>query len=74
MVKTIAVELSVPDDLSHLQLPLAINARLQTLLDRQDSGAKLTATERQEAEGLVSLSETLALLRLRAERAMQRRA
>ena len=38
------------------------------LLDRQDSGKKLTNAERKEAEGLVELAEMLSLLKLKAER------
>jgi hypothetical protein len=51
-----------------LRLPPAVAARLQALLDRQDSGQPLTSLERDEAEGLVNLAELLTLLRLRAER------
>jgi hypothetical protein len=38
------------------------------LLDKQDEGLVMTENERSEAEGLVTLSETLSLLRLRARR------
>jgi hypothetical protein len=55
-----------PADLVRFDLPAAVSARLQTLLDRQDSGDDLSADERQEAEGLVELAEFLTLLRLRA--------
>ena len=65
---TLTLEVDVPDDLPRFRLPDAVAARLQALLDRQDSGQPLTAQERQEAEGLVNLSEFLTLLRLRAER------
>jgi len=68
------VELLLPDDLNQLRLPVAVNQRLQSLLDRQDSGVALSDEERSEAEGLVELSETLSLLRLRAERAQSRAA
>jgi hypothetical protein len=57
-----------PDDVAGFRLPPAVEARLQALLDRQDSGHPLTPLEREEAEGLVSLAEMLSLLRLRAER------
>lgn len=66
-VATIDVEL--PEDLDRFKLPAGVEARLHALLDRQDSGAELTAAERSEAEGLVDLAEMLTLLRLRAERA-----
>jgi hypothetical protein len=56
------------ESLHPFRLPKAVAARLQTLLDRQDSGQPLTPCERDEAEGLVNLAEFLTLLRLRAER------
>ncbi len=65
---TLTIEVELPADLARFQLPEAVAARLQTLLDRQDSGQPLTAQERDEAEGLVNLAEFLSLLRLRAER------
>jgi len=65
---TLAVEVDLPADLARFRLPDAVAARLQTLLDRQDSGQPLTPQEREEAEGLVNLSEFLTLLRLRSER------
>lgn len=64
MLKTI----EIPVHLAHFRLPDAVQARLQYLLDRQDSGKKLTAEERSEAEGLVQLAEFLSLLNLRAAR------
>jgi hypothetical protein len=65
---TVTLEIEFPADLPRFRLPEAVAARLQALLDRQDSGQPLTQQEREEAEGLVSLSEFLSLLRLRAER------
>lgn len=65
---TLTLEVDLPGDLARFRLPEAVAARLQTLLDRQDSGQPLTAQEREEAEGLVDLAEFLTLLRLRAER------
>lgn len=65
---TLTLEVDLPEDLARFRLPEAVAARLQTLLDRQDSGQPLNAQEREEAEGLVNLAEFLALLRLRAER------
>jgi len=65
---TLIIDVDVPADLDQFRLPKAVGARLQTLLDRQDSGQPLTAAERAEAEGLVDLAEFLTLLRLRAER------
>lgn len=65
---TVTIEVELPQDLQQFRLPAAVNARLQRLLDRQDSGHPLTDAERQEAEGLVDLAEFLSLLKLRSER------
>lgn len=73
MPQTIAIEVKMPNDLAEFRLPPGVNARLQQLLDKQDSGRRLTAAERLEAEGLVNLAEFLTLLRLRAERLGQTR-
>jgi hypothetical protein len=72
MSHVITIELDLPDDLAQFQLPPAVNARLRQLLDRQEKGVPLKATERQEAEGLVELAELLTLLRLRAEGAARK--
>jgi hypothetical protein len=71
MSQQIMVQLEVPSDLVRFRLPEGVDHRLQTLLNRQDQGEKLTPAERLEAEGLVNLSELLTLLRLRAERAQR---
>jgi len=68
---TLTIEVDLPADLARFRLPQAVAARLQTLLDRQDSGEPLTAAERDEAEGLVNLAEFLTFLRLRTERISQ---
>ena len=60
--------IEIPIELVHFQLPDAVQARLQYLLDRQDEGERLTPEERDEAEGLVELAEFLTLLNLRATR------
>jgi hypothetical protein len=65
---TLTLQLELPDDLTRLRLPRAVAARLQSLLERQDSGQTLTPQEREEAEGLVNVAEFLTLLRLRKER------
>ncbi len=64
----VTLEVDLPADLAWFRLPEAVAARLQDLLDRQDSGQPLAPQERAEAEGLVNLAELLALVRLRAER------
>lgn len=58
----------MPADLIQFKLPKGVDKRLQSLLDRQDQGDRLTPAERLEAEGLVNLAELLSLLRSRAER------
>ncbi|HUY89693.1 MAG TPA: hypothetical protein VMV10_13235 [Pirellulales bacterium] len=68
MTHIVCIELELPDDLARFHLPPGVDARLSELLDRQDRGETLSAREREEAEGLVYLAETLSLLRLRAER------
>jgi hypothetical protein len=62
------MEIEMPAGLEEFHLPKGVQDRLQALLDRQDAGQPLTAEERKEAEGLVTLSEWLSLLRLRAQR------
>jgi hypothetical protein len=68
---TMTISVDLPADLDQFRLPEGVAARLQTLLDRQDAGEALSAQERDEAEGLVNLTEFLTLLRLRAERLTQ---
>lgn len=65
---TLTIDVDLPGELGRFRLPDAVAARLQSLLDRQDAGQPLTASERAEAEGLVNLAELLILSRLRAER------
>jgi hypothetical protein len=56
--------IEIPFELTQFQLPDGVQARLHSLLDRQDEGLSLSQAERQEAEGLVELAEFLTLLRL----------
>ncbi len=63
--------IEIPLELTRFQLPQAVQARLQFLLDRQDEGHTLSQAERQEAEGLVELAEFLSLLRLRSTQVMK---
>ncbi len=70
MTVSLVLDFELPADLDRFRLPHAVHARLQSLLDRQDSGQALTEEERAEAQGLVDLAELLTLLRLRAERAV----
>lgn len=68
MSQHVLVELEMPAQMDDFRLPSGVNERLQDLLDRQDSGESLSDRERKEAEGLVTLTEMLSLLRLRAQR------
>lgn len=68
MAQNATVNIDMPIAVEKIQLPKAVDKRLQDLLDRQDGGEKLTAQERKEAEGLVELSEMLSLMRLRTKR------
>ena len=68
MAQNATVNIEMPIAVEKIQLPKAVDKRLQDLLDRQDGGEKLTAQERKEAEGLVELSEMLSLMRLRTKR------
>lgn len=63
--------IEIPIELTRFQLPQAVQARLQFLLDRQDEGYPLSLAEGQEAAGLVELAEFLSLLQLRSTRVMQ---
>ncbi len=58
----------IPIELTKFQLPEAVHARLQFLLDCQDSGHTLSQNETQEAQGLIDLAEFLSLLFLRSQR------
>jgi hypothetical protein len=74
MQKRVQLEIELPGDLAKFRLPRAVEKRLHALLDKQDYGKRLTASERREAEGLVDLADLLSLLRLRSERAHGRAA
>jgi len=68
MAQNISVKIEMPISAAQIKLPKGVNERLQTLLDRQDRGEKLTVKEKSEAEGLVELAEMLSLMRLRSTR------
>jgi hypothetical protein len=74
MPRTISIALDVPGDLARFRFPKALNRRLQSLLDKQDGGTRLSAAERQEAAGLVEMAEVMSWLSLRAQRNRGRRA
>ncbi|MAT99940.1 MAG: hypothetical protein CL608_22600 [Anaerolineaceae bacterium] len=63
------MQLTLDSEILKFELPPAVQARLQELLDRQDQGIELSSQERAEAEGLVELAEFLTLIRLRSKTA-----
>ena len=65
MVNCIHLEVEMPGDLARFRLPGGVQERLQELLDRQDSGEKLTAEEKREAEGLVEVADLLSSIYVR---------
>jgi len=65
----VLVELDVPTDWEEFKLPAALDARLQSLLDKQDRDGKLTGPERREALALTELAEMLSLMKIRVKRA-----
>lgn len=44
------VEIEMPESLHQFKLPVALNERLQNLLDRQDRGETLIESERKEKQ------------------------
>ena len=66
MAQKLMVELNLPADWRRFRMPAALEKRLQSLLDKQDSTGKLSPAEREEAEALVELSEMLSLMKVRA--------
>jgi len=64
----ILFELDVPTDWEEFELPAALDARLQSLLDKQDRDGKLRGSERREALALTELAEMLSLMKLRVKR------
>ena len=71
-----SVHLTVPRDLveafAALRLPLRMDARLQTLMDRNTNG-ELSPEEREELAALVEWTEDIALLKARALTALGER-
>ncbi|MFZ1699718.1 MAG: hypothetical protein WBO10_10545 [Pyrinomonadaceae bacterium] len=68
MAQNADILIQMPISAKRIKLPKGVDDRLKLLLDRQDSGKKLTAAEKREADGLVELAEMLSLMRLRSER------
>ena len=68
-MSSVTVELELPQDWKRFQMPVALKARLNSLLDEQDKFGKLSKAEREEAQALTELVDLLSLMKLRAERA-----
>lgn len=68
-MSSVTVELELPQDWKRFQMPVALKARLNSLLDEQDKTGKLSKAEREEAQALTELVDLLSLMKLRAERA-----
>ena len=68
MGRRMLIELDAPDDLGRFDLPPGVHQRLQRLLDKQDREGALSGEEREEAEGLVDLTELLSFLKARSQR------
>lgn len=68
----VLIELDLPNDWKEFKLPPALDARLQSLLDKQDETGTLSRPERQEAKAIAELADMLSLLKLRARKAERR--
>jgi hypothetical protein len=68
---TIATPLEFVTSVADFRFPAKIDAHLQGLMDRNSEGL-LSASEREELEALVELSETISLLRVQALRVLGR--
>jgi hypothetical protein len=69
---TIAAPVDLIEAVGNLRFPSKTDHRLQELMDRSNEG-KLQATEREELEALVELSERLSLVRGEALQILGRR-
>ena len=71
-MRSVTIEVELPEDWAHFSLPPALDARLTARLDHQDRTGILEESQRHEADALCKLVDMLALLRLRAERATRK--
>lgn len=55
IASSVQTEIEILDDLARFRLPDGVQDRLNTLLDKQDGGQRLTDSAQREAEGLVNL-------------------
>jgi hypothetical protein len=65
MSAVVQAPLEMVEAVASLRLPPRTDRRLQDLMDRNNEGS-LTATEREDLEALVELSETISLIRAKA--------
>ena len=63
-----STKILIDAELVQFELPIALQDRLQLLLDQQQMGKELSEAEQNEAKGLVELSEFLTLLKLKHKR------
>lgn len=71
MSAVVEAPLELVESVAGMRFPPKTDARMQTLMDRNTNG-QLTATEREELEALVELSESMALVRAQALRLLGR--
>ena len=64
--------IELAESVAAMRFPPKADARLQWLMDRNTDGL-LTASEREELEALVELSESMALVRAQALRVLGRK-
>ena len=72
-MSTFTIEVDLPEDWALFSLPPALDARLTALLDQQDRTGGLEESEQHEADALCKLVDILTLLKLRAERAKNKK-
>ena len=68
---TIVTPFEFVASVADFRFPAKIDAHLQGLMDRNTEGL-LSASEREELEALVELSETISLLRMQALRVLEK--
>jgi hypothetical protein len=73
MVQSVLIKVDLPKDWQRFRLPLALQRRLDELLDRQDRDGTLVVRDRREATALAELVDMLALMKARATFAATRR-
>jgi len=72
MPAVIEAPVEMIEAIADLRFPLKTDQLLQSLMDRNTEG-KLTPEEREELEGLVELSQTIALVRAKALQVLGRK-